>query len=73
MIEGAQPLFFLLPPLVAPELEVLLGLGEGVHGVPMDVEVDLLGKVPEEEVLLCLGNVVRVRHRDVMDGVKVLT
>lgn len=34
--------------------------------------MDLLGKVPEEEVLLCLGNVVRVCHCDVMDGAAVL-
>lgn len=73
MIEGAQPLLFLFPPLAAPELEVLLGCWEGVHWVSVDVEVDLLRKVPKEEVPLCLGNVVRVRHRDVMDGIQVLT
>lgn len=58
---------------MAPELEVLLGRGEGGHWVSVDVEVDLLGKVPEEEVPLCLRNVVRVCHRDVVDSIQVLT
>lgn len=58
---------------MAPELEVLLGCGEGVYWIPVDVEVYLLGEVPTEEVPLCLRNVVRVCHRDVMDSIKVLT
>ena len=73
LVEGAQPLFLLLPPLVAPELEVLLGRGEGVYGVAVDVEVDLFGKVPVEQVPLCLRDVVRVGHRDVVDSVEVLS
>lgn len=58
---------------MAPELEVLLGRGEGVYRVSADVEVDLLGEVALEEVPLGLRNVVRVCHRDVVDGIKVLT
>lgn len=50
-IEGAQLRFFLLP-FLASELEVLLGCGEGIHWVSVDVEVDFLEKVPEEEVPL---------------------
>lgn len=73
LIEGAQPLFLFLPALVAPELEALPGLGEGVCWVPAHVEVDLLGEVPEEEVLLCLRHVVRVRHCDVVDSIEVLS
>ena len=42
----------LLPPFLAPELEVLLGCGEDIHWVSVDVEVDFLEKVPEKEVPL---------------------
>lgn len=73
LVEGAQPLFLLLPPPVAPELQVLLGGGEGAHRVPVDVEVDLFGKVPVQEVPLCLRNVVGICHCDVMHSIKVLT
>lgn len=51
-IEGAQLLFFLLPPFLASELEVLLGCREGIHWASVDVDVDFLEKVPEEEVPL---------------------
>lgn len=57
---------------MAPELEALPGGGESVHWVAVHVEVDLLGKVAVEKVLLCLRNVVRVGHCDVVDGIKVL-
>lgn len=73
LIEGTKPLFLLLPAPVAPELQVLLGHGEGVYRVAVHVEVNLLGEVPEDEMLLGLRNVVRVRHRDVVDRVEVLT
>lgn len=73
LVEGAQSLFLFFPPLVAPELKVLLGCGKGVDWIPMDMEVDLPGKVSPEEVLLSLRNVVRIRHGDVMDSIEVLT
>lgn len=73
MVEGTQPFFLLLPALVAPELQVLLGRGEGVHGIAVDVKVDFLGEVSMEEVLLGLRNVVRICHSDVMDSIKVFT
>lgn len=38
-----------------------------------DVEVDFLGEVAMEEVLLCLRNVAGIRHSNVMYGIEVLT
>jgi hypothetical protein len=73
LVEGTQPLFFLLPPLMAPELKVLLGRGQGIYWVSMDMKVDFLGEVSIEEMLLCLRNVVRICHSDVVDSIKVLT
>lgn len=73
LVEGPQPLFLLFPSLVAPELKVLLGCGKGVDRIPLDVEVDLLGKVSKQEVFLSLRNVVRICHSDVMDSIEVLT
>ena len=73
LVEGAQSLFLLFPPLVAPELQILLGSGKGVDWIPMDMEVDLLGKVSKEEVFLSLRNVVRICHGDVMDSIEVVT
>lgn len=73
LVEGAQSLFLFFPALVAPELKVLLGCGKGVDWIPLDMEVDLLGKVSKEEVFLGLRNVVRICHGDVMDCIKVLT
>lgn len=58
---------------MAPELKVLLGRGKSVDWIPMDMEVDLLGKVSKQKVLLGLRNVVRICHGDVMDSIEVPT
>lgn len=58
---------------MAPELKVLLGCGKSVDRIPVDMEVDLLGKVSEEKVFLSLRNVVRICHGDVMNSIEVLT
>lgn len=72
LVEGPKPLLLFFPPSVAPELKVLLGCGKRVSWIPLDVEVDLLGKVSKEKVLLSLRDVVRICDRDVMNSIEVL-
>lgn len=37
------------------------------------MEVDLAGEMPQNEVALCLRDVLGVRHCDVMDGIQVVS
>lgn len=71
-VEGTQPLLLLLPALLAPTLEVLFENRQAIDGVSADVEMNFSRKVAAENVFLCLRNVARVGHSDVMDGVKVV-
>lgn len=37
------------------------------------MEVDLPGELPQDQVALCLGDVLGVGHGDVMDGIQVVS
>lgn len=73
LVEESQPLLLLLPALPAPKLQLLLGSGHCLYGVSLDVEVNLLREVSFQKVLLCLRNVLGVRHSYVMDGIEIVT
>lgn len=72
-VEMSQPLLLLFPALPAPKLQLLLGSGHCLYGVSLDVEVNLLWEVSFQKVLLCLRNVLGVRHSYVMDGIEIVT
>lgn len=71
-VEVSQSLLFLFPALPAPKLQLLLGSGHCLYGVSLDMEVNLLWEVSFQKVLLCLRNVLGVRHSYVMDSIEVV-
>ena len=54
------------PPLAAPVSQTLLGLGELLNVVALDVEVDLAGELAHDKLGLAVGEVARVADRHII-------
>lgn len=72
-VEVVKTGFLLGPTISAPGLQIRGRGRQSGHRVTADVEVDLAGKKPHEEVAFGLGDVLWICYGNIMDGIQVVS
>lgn len=72
-VEVVKTGFLLSPTVSAPGLQIRGRGRQHGHRVPADVEVDLAGEKPQDEVAFSLRDVLWICYCNIMDGIQVIS